>query len=165
MNLTVKQIDIMKLVVAGDDGAAFDLDRLIECLPYVTTKASFQFSLRALERHGLLDRSTHTEHRRGRIRRLVVASALGMGVVMGTGRPAPGPVSSGGSAKSPKRHDPEALFEHVENLPEPEFSEVTESLSLPAVSSENQTFPQPGVSDFPELLEITEVFLSEPVLF
>ena len=69
----------MKVVAAGAEGyqtAAVDLDQLLERLPYATTKESLQFSLRALERHALIDRS-FAEHRRGRLRRLVAPTETG----------------------------------------------------------------------------------------
>ncbi|RQT26042.1 hypothetical protein [Burkholderia contaminans] len=92
MNLTTKQIEIMKVVVAGNTANAewspSDIDQILERLPYRTTKESLQFSLRALEKHGLIDRSS-TEHRRGRVRRLVAPTPTGSAVIAGTPRPEP----------------------------------------------------------------------------
>jgi hypothetical protein len=135
MNLTTKQIEIMKVVAAAADEPV-DLDQLLERLTYATTKESLQFSLRAIERHGLIDRSM-AEHRRGRLRRLVAATDLGRAVVGGTGRPAPGP----GSAIETKSDeppqfvatsDPRVMEEVTEDLPQPEL------LSLPEIA-----FPEP----------------------
>lgn len=89
MNLTDKQIEIMKVVSAAMPVAA-DLDQILERLSYRTSKASLQFSLRALEKHDLISRA-ESENRRGRVRRLIVPTATGAAVVNGTGRPAPGP--------------------------------------------------------------------------
>ncbi|NTX17943.1 hypothetical protein [Burkholderia cepacia] len=92
MNLTVKQIEIMKVVVAGNAADATwspaDIDQILERLPYRTTKESLQFSLRALEKHCLIDRGA-TEHRRGRVRRLVAPTPTGSAVIAGTPRPEP----------------------------------------------------------------------------
>jgi hypothetical protein len=138
MNLTIKQIEIMKVVVAGaSEGAAVDLDQLLERLTYKTTKESLQFSLRAIERHGLIDRS-FAEHRRGRLRRLVRPTDLGRAVVGGTGRPAPGPGAAVGSAEilpEPQVTVEVEAQELSHNLPEPQL------VSLPELS-----FPEPEIS-------------------
>lgn len=137
MNLTIKQIEIMKVVVAGaSEGAAVDLDQLLERLPYKTTKESLQFSLRAIERHGLIDRS-FAEHRRGRLRRLVRTTDLGRAVIGGTGRPAPGPGAAVGSAEllpEPPVVVEEQDQEISQELPEPQL------VSLPALP-----FPAPEI--------------------
>jgi DNA-binding MarR family transcriptional regulator len=73
MHLTTKQIDIMRVIVAGDGRDAggnlipVDLDQLLERLQYATTKASIQFSIRALIKHNLIYKAG-TETRRGRLR-------------------------------------------------------------------------------------------------
>jgi hypothetical protein len=146
MNLTTKQIEIMKVVAAGAiGGAVVDLDQLLERLPYTTTKESLQFSLRAIERHGLIDRSM-AEHRRGRARRLVAPTELGMAVISGTGRPAPGPGAAVGPRSEPVLPEPVSSSPEVEteisqDLPEPEVSlPEPDALSLPELS-----FPEPQV--------------------
>jgi hypothetical protein len=136
MNLTTKQIEIMKVVAGAPAAEPVDLDQLLERLTYATTKESLQFSLRAIERHGLIDRSM-AEHRRGRLRRLVAATELGRAVVGGTGRPAPGPGSFIGSKT--EESQPVPLVEKEEVAPEI-------SLDLPE----------------PELLFLPEVSLPEP---
>jgi hypothetical protein len=137
MNLTTKQIEIMKVVAAAAADAPVDLDQLLERLTYATTKESLQFSLRAIERHGLIDRSM-AEHRRGRLRRLVRATALGRAVIDGTGRPAPGPGSAIGTKSD-------------ENLPEPALVPKEEAIPV--------SLDLPG----PELSFLPELPLSEPV--
>jgi DNA-binding MarR family transcriptional regulator len=133
MNLTIKQIEIMKVVAAATAAEPVDLDQLLERLPYATTKESLQFSLRAIERHGLIDRS-HAEHRRGRLRRLVKPTDMGRAVIGGTGRPAPGPGSSIGTKSDEPQFvassDPRLMEEVTQDLPEPELLSLPE-LSLP----------------------------------
>jgi len=132
MNLTTKQIEIMKVVAAGAiAGAVVDLDQLLERLPYTTTKESLQFSLRAIERHGLIDRSM-SEHRRGRARRLVKPTDLGMAVINGTGRPPPGPGAAVGSRSE-------------KILPEPVSHGKAEDLPV------SEDLPQPAILSLPEL--------------
>ncbi|HDR9086370.1 TPA: hypothetical protein QDB10_002261 [Burkholderia vietnamiensis] len=129
MNLTIKQIEIMKVVVAGNPDGPTDIDQILIRLPYATTKESLQFSLRALEKHGLIDRSA-TEHRRGRIRRLVAPSAMGRAVVGGTPRPEP--------AKAP------------EILPEPLLTkEVIDELPEPVLVSLPDPFSTDGIDEAP----------------
>jgi hypothetical protein len=134
MNLTDKQIEIMKVVSAAMPVAA-DLDQILERLSYRTSKASLQFSLRALERHELIDRA-ESENRRGRVRRLIAPTAAGIAVVNGTGRPAPGPgapIESQTSAPRVRPQTPEIgddLLPPAEDyLPELTFSEM--ELDLP----------------------------------
>lgn len=155
MNLTVKQIEIMKAVAAGQDGAALDIDQLVGRLPYATTKASLQFSLRALEKHGLIDRTTHTEYRRGRIRRLLVASALGMGMVSGTGRPAPGPQSSLASLVEAEETPVPRIPVEAEILPEPEVSvsEMSGSEGLDFLPQSSFSLPELTFSEPLPLIE------------
>jgi hypothetical protein len=147
MNLTIKQIEIMKVVVAGVGAATVDLDQLLERLPYKTTKESLQFSLRAIERHGLIDRS-FAEHRRGRVRRLIRATELGKAVVGGTGRPAPGPGAA--VAATEPIFTPEAS-----TMPEPETASLPEEISA--------NLPEPEILSLPELLfpEPVDVFEEE----
>ncbi|MCJ8601000.1 hypothetical protein MWH03_00200 [Klebsiella pneumoniae] len=57
MILTEKQESILRCVWIGHErGSLVDLDELLSLLPYRTTKASIQFSIRILIRKGLLIR-------------------------------------------------------------------------------------------------------------
>lgn len=77
MHLTVKQIAIMKVIVTGNpDGSLCDLDEIIDRLDYETTKASIQFSIRALIKHGLIEKKG-TEKRRERKRVLIAPTESG----------------------------------------------------------------------------------------
>lgn len=77
MRLTQKQLELMRVIIqANPDGAATDLDQILERLKYETTKASVQFSIRALIAHGLIEKAA-PEKRRGRQRVLIVPTILG----------------------------------------------------------------------------------------
>ena len=77
MHLTVKQIALMKTIgQKNEDGTALDLDQIIERLSYTTTKASLQFSLRALIKHGLIEK-LGKEVRRGRAHQLIGVTEAG----------------------------------------------------------------------------------------
>jgi hypothetical protein len=82
LHLTGKQLEIMKVVLAGNgtDGDAnlipVDLDELLERLGYQTTKASIQFSLRALIARGLMEKG-EPENRRGRQRAIIKPTEKG----------------------------------------------------------------------------------------
>ena len=65
--LTQKQIAILDCVRRGKDGDFLDLDQLLEEVPYVTTKQSMQFSIRALEKRRLIEKLP-LEKRRERLR-------------------------------------------------------------------------------------------------
>lgn len=66
MRITSKQRTIMTVLVRGNpDGSFCDLDQLIERIDYKTTKASMQFSIRALIKNGFLIKQPR-EKRRGR---------------------------------------------------------------------------------------------------
>lgn len=57
MVLTEKQKSILRCVWIGHErGALIDLDELLSLLPYRTTKASIQFSIRILIKKGVLQR-------------------------------------------------------------------------------------------------------------
>lgn len=57
MVLTEKQKSILRCVWIGHErGNMVDLDELLSLLPYRTTKASIQFSIRILIKKGLLQR-------------------------------------------------------------------------------------------------------------
>lgn len=78
MLMTDKQIEIMKLVIEGnEDGSLCDIDQLCERLSYKPSKESLQFSLRALSKHKMLARGS-TEKRRGRRRRLIEPTRQGI---------------------------------------------------------------------------------------
>ena len=79
MSLTVKQHQIMQVIFEANpvpDRGPVDLDQLLERVPYQTTKASMQFSLRALIKKGLIEK-TGSENRRGRRRTLIKVTAAG----------------------------------------------------------------------------------------
>lgn len=85
MHLTVKQIELMRVIGAGNpDGSPADLDQVLERLSYETTKASLQFSIRALIKHGLIEKGAR-EKRRGRQRVLLLITPAGSMHVRPTG--------------------------------------------------------------------------------
>lgn len=84
MRLTVKQIEIMGILNAGNgiDAGKFspcDLDQLLERLSYRTTKDSIQFSIRALVKKELVEKKG-TEVRRGRSRVLLSLTKSGKAI-------------------------------------------------------------------------------------
>ncbi len=78
MRLTTKQRQILNILIrANSDGTFCDLDQLLERISdefYETTKASMQFSIRALIQHGLI-RKDSPALRRGRRRVVLVPTA------------------------------------------------------------------------------------------
>lgn len=65
MNLTVKQISILRVIAAGnEDGSRADLDQVLDRIDYETTKASIQFSIRSLIKGGMIVKDS--DKRRGR---------------------------------------------------------------------------------------------------
>lgn len=63
---TKKQLQIMKVIVKGnDDGSFVDMDQLLQRIPYETTKQSMQFSIRKLIQRKLITKHG-LESRRGR---------------------------------------------------------------------------------------------------
>ena len=81
MHLTHKQIELMRVIVAGNgDNDPADLDEILERVRYATTKQSLQFSVRALIDHGLIEKRG-TEKRRGRQRQVIAATKLGRGIM------------------------------------------------------------------------------------
>ncbi|MEZ2310759.1 hypothetical protein AB6809_29365 [Paraburkholderia sp. RCC_158] len=158
MNLTIKQIEIMKVVVAGAAaGAVVDLDQLLERLPYATSKESLQFSLRAIERHQLIDRSV-AEHRRGRVRRLIAPTALGHAVIGGTGRPAPGPGAAVGAAAAQVsgpsiKEDAPQVSGSAALIPELDMGAAEVSLEPQLLSLPELTFPEPQVFFEEEIID------------
>jgi repressor of nif and glnA expression len=78
MNLTSKQRSIMKVIIAANpDETGVDIDQLLERLDYTTTKASIQFSLRALIGHGLIRKNETRELRRDRLHTILVPTTFG----------------------------------------------------------------------------------------
>jgi len=71
-NLTTKQIQILQTIRKHWENhhEDIDIDQLLEELPYQTTKASMQFSIRALINKGMILK-LHRETRRGRSRRVI----------------------------------------------------------------------------------------------
>lgn len=58
MDLTDKQKIILKTVWLGHERGRFiDMDELLELITYKTTKQSMQFSIRALIKRGLLEKT------------------------------------------------------------------------------------------------------------
>jgi DNA-binding MarR family transcriptional regulator len=91
MHLTTKQIELLRVIAtANPDGTACDLDQVIERINYETTKASIQFSIRALISHGLIEKSG-AEKRRGRKRVLISITKEGRGYVLAPVAASPGP--------------------------------------------------------------------------
>lgn len=81
MHLTVKQIELLHVIAAANpDASACDLDQIIERINYETTKASIQFSIRALIKHGLIEK-VGSEKRRGRRHVLIGITTVGAGYV------------------------------------------------------------------------------------
>lgn len=79
--LTTKQTELMNVIVRGngpDDPP--DLDEVLERVRYSTTKASLQFSIRALIKHGLVEKRG-VEKRRGRHRVVLEATPIGAAMV------------------------------------------------------------------------------------
>lgn len=80
-SLSKKQIATLRVLVKGNpDGTFCDLDEVLERLPYKTTKQSFQFSIRALEKRGLIEKKP-VETRRGQARRILAATIAGYSAV------------------------------------------------------------------------------------
>lgn len=81
--MTDKQIQIMQTILKGDGkGGWIDMDQLLDRLPYQTSKQSMQFSIRALIKHGMVEKKG-TELRRGRRRVCYSLTPLGYKVVGG----------------------------------------------------------------------------------
>lgn len=79
--LTNKQYQILSAVITGTTDSEgnpcpLDIDQLLEILTYRTTKASIQFSLRALESRRLIVREY--EKRRDRRHALIIPTKLGL---------------------------------------------------------------------------------------
>tara|TARA_B110000037_G_C17017643_1_gene463937 strand:- start:356 stop:682 length:327 start_codon:yes stop_codon:yes gene_type:complete len=82
MKISLKQAMILRVIVkSNDDGTFCDLDEILERLTEYedagpTTKQSIQFVIRTLIRKGLIKKKGQ-ELRRGRIRVVIAATALG----------------------------------------------------------------------------------------
>jgi DNA-binding MarR family transcriptional regulator len=77
MHLTTKQLELLTVIgKRNPDGAAIDLDQLIERLSYAPSKQSIQFSIRALIAHHLIQKDA-PEKRRGRTRTLISLTEQG----------------------------------------------------------------------------------------
>lgn len=81
MHLTHKQIELMRVIVAGNgDNDPADLDEILVRVRYATTKQSLQFSIRALIAHGLIEKRG-IQKRRGRQRQVIAATRIGQAVM------------------------------------------------------------------------------------
>lgn len=90
--LTKKQYQQMRVIVDGVPDyygihEAPDMDKLLEHLSYKTTKESMQFSIRALIKHGLIEKKM--EVRRGRKRVVFYPTEYGQSVMKGQGQDVP----------------------------------------------------------------------------
>lgn len=78
--LTNKQVSVMRVILKGNNDAAagwtpVDLDQLLERIPYETTKASMQFSIRYLVKKGCITKGQ--DHRRSYNRAIYVPTEQG----------------------------------------------------------------------------------------
>lgn len=89
MRLTCKQIELMRVIAP----APIDLDEIVDAVRYETSKASLHFSIRALIKHGLIEKRG-IEKRRGRQRSVVAATSMGMAVLGASGKSTPSYVAS-----------------------------------------------------------------------
>lgn len=88
MKFTDKQVILLTTILKGnDDGSFLDLDQLLEALPYETSKASLHFSLRALIKHGMIEKRER-EKRRLRMRRVIAPTAHAY-LALGRAHPTP----------------------------------------------------------------------------
>ena len=84
MNLTTKQVIFMTVVCSGSKvtGEEWnDLDQILERLSvehdWTTSKDSIQFTIRALLKHGMIEKGER-EKRRGRLRAIIKPTTLGL---------------------------------------------------------------------------------------
>lgn len=76
-SLSPKQVEIIKVLGrANPDGSFCDFDQLLERLSYKPTKDSAHFSIRALEKRGLVEKKPR-ESRRGQSRRILALTIAG----------------------------------------------------------------------------------------
>ena len=79
MHLTTKQLELMRVISAGStDGSNVDLGQILARLSYKTTKASLQFSIRALIGKDLIEKSGKIV-RRNRERQTIGVTLYGSG--------------------------------------------------------------------------------------
>ena len=77
MNLTTKQIEVLRIVAKGNsDGSHADLDEILARASYKPTKQAIQFTIRSLIEHDLIEKLA-AEKRRGRLRVVIGATVLG----------------------------------------------------------------------------------------
>lgn len=80
--LTRKQFAILNIIVEGNEAGAdpldvlVDLDQVIERIPYLTSKAAIQFSIRSMVEAGFIVKSKR-QKRRGASRALYSATEIG----------------------------------------------------------------------------------------
>lgn len=81
--MTNKQIQVMKVIIKGNKDAAgwspVDMDELLERIPYETSKASMQFTIRYLIKKGCITKAT--EKRRGYTRAIYQPTVQGKSMV------------------------------------------------------------------------------------
>jgi DNA-binding MarR family transcriptional regulator len=76
MHLTSKQVELLTVIIKGNGSTHADLDQIIERVRYTTTKQSMQFSIRALIKHGLVEKKP-IEKIRGRQRVTIAPTEKG----------------------------------------------------------------------------------------
>lgn len=92
MHLTTKQLELLTVIgKRNPDGAATDLDQIIERLSYHPSKQSLQFSIRALIAHRLIQKDA-SEKRRGRTRTVISLTEQGQVIVGAKPKTGPAPV-------------------------------------------------------------------------
>ena len=78
MHLTAKQIELLRVIAAGNgDAGPADLDEILDRVRYETSKQSLQFSIRALVERGIIEKKG-IQKRRGRQRQVIGATKLGL---------------------------------------------------------------------------------------
>lgn len=78
MNLTQKQRALLEVIARGNkDGSKVDMRQLTDLLPYKPSLESLHFSIRALVKHGLIEKMP-LEKREGRLKRPLQVTPLGM---------------------------------------------------------------------------------------
>ena len=84
MHLTLKQLELMRVICKkNEDGSWLDVDQIVERTAYKPTKQSLQFSIRALIKHGLIEKLAQ-ENRRNRQRTIIGPTEAGL-KIMGKG--------------------------------------------------------------------------------
>jgi predicted transcriptional regulator len=79
-SLTPKQLQVLLAARPSAAGELADLDQILERVPYRTTKDSMQFTIRALIRHGMLEKAG-MQLRRGRQRICYRLTGLAVAIV------------------------------------------------------------------------------------